>query len=75
VAEERKVTVTLTEREIQWVEQAVLDNDARAALEFLRDVIKPRIDKVVNRPHCRPVFEWGTDLDFRPSGPPRESGR
>ena len=73
MADERKVTVTLTEREIQLVEQAVLDGDAQAALEFLSEVLKPRMDAVLNRPHCKPTFEWGTDMDFRPSGPPHKS--
>ncbi|MFO7958225.1 MAG: hypothetical protein R6X33_14155 [Candidatus Brocadiia bacterium] len=68
----RKVAVSLTEREIQWVEQAVLDGDEESALEFLREVVKPRVDEVLNRPGCKPVFEWGTDMDYRPSGPPDE---
>ncbi len=70
MARERKVTVTLAEQEIQWVEQAVLDGDGESALEFLREVVKPRMDQVLNRTGCKPVFEWGTDLDFRPSAPP-----
>ncbi len=70
MARERKVTITLAEQDIQWVEQAVLDDDAESALEFLREVVKPRMDKVLNRPHCKPVFEWGTEMDFHPSGPP-----
>ena len=67
---ERQVTVSLGEREIQWVEQAVLDDDAESALEFLRKVVKPSMDKVLNRTGCKPTFEWGTDMDFRPSAPP-----
>lgn len=67
---ERKVIITLLERDIQAVEQALLDNDAESALEFLREVLWPQMDKVLNRPHCKPTFEWGTDMDFRPSGPP-----
>jgi hypothetical protein len=67
---ERQVTISLGERQIQWVEQAVLDWDAESALEFLREVVKPRMDAVLNRPGCKPAFEWGTDMDFRPSAPP-----
>jgi len=67
---QRRVTITLSEREIQWVEQAVLDDDAESALEFLREVVKPCMDNMLNRPGCKPTFEWGTDMDFRPSGPP-----
>ena len=66
---ERKVIITLLERDIQAVEQALLDNDAESALEFLREVLWPQMDKVLSRPHCKPTFEWGTDMDFRPSGP------
>jgi len=66
----RKATITLGEEDIQLLEQAVLDDDVEAAMEFLRHVIKPRVDKVLNRPHCKPVFEWGTEMDFHPSGPP-----
>lgn len=71
---ERKATITLVAQEIQWVEQAVLDGDGESALEFLRQVVKPRMDEVLNRPGCKPVFEWGTDMDHRPSGPPDEVG-
>ncbi len=67
---ERQVTITLAEQDIQWVEQAVLDGDGESALEFLREVVKARVDEVLNRPGCKPVFEWGTDMDYRPSGPP-----
>lgn len=67
---ERKVTVTLGEREIQLVEQAVLDKDAESALEFVRKVVKPRIDQVVNRPHCKPVFEWGRAESLVPPARP-----
>ena len=70
MANERKATVTLMEREIQWFEQAVLDRDRESALEFLREVVKPHVADVLNRPGCKPVFEWGTDMDFRPTGPP-----
>jgi len=70
MAAERKVVLTLNEREIQWVEQAVLDADAESALQFLREVVKPRMDEVLNRPGCKPVFEWGTGEELRPTGPP-----
>lgn len=40
----RNVAVTLTERDQQLVELAVLDGDAAAALDFLRRVVKPQMD-------------------------------
>lgn len=70
MAREREVTITLAEQEIQWVEQAVLDGDGESALEFLREVVKPRMDEVLNRPGCKPVFEWDTGEELRPTGPP-----
>jgi len=71
VTKQRRVAIVLDEPDIQSVEQAVLDDDAEAALQFLREVVKPRMDDVLNRPGCKPAFEWGTDMDFRPSGSPQ----
>lgn len=71
---ERKATITMGEEDIQVLEQAVLDDDAEAALGFLREVVKPRVDKVLNRPHCKPVFEWDRGEELPPSGPPDEGG-
>ena len=73
MAEERKVVVTLTEQEVQWVEQSVLHEDAQAALEFSRDLLKPRVDETANRPHCKPIFEWDKGEELRPSDPPDAS--
>ena len=41
---ERKVAITLSVREAQAAEQAVLDGDAEAALESVRRVVKPQVD-------------------------------
>jgi hypothetical protein len=41
---ERKVTITLGVRDARAAEQAVLDGDAEAALEFVRRVVKPQVD-------------------------------
>lgn len=67
---ERRAIVTLSEREVQWVEQAVLDEDEEAALGFLRDILKPAMDEHLNRPHCKPIFEWARGMDLRPTGSP-----
>jgi hypothetical protein len=56
-------------REIQDIEQAVLDADEASALDFLQRVLKPRIDEMLKRPHCKPVFEWGGET-LRPAAPP-----
>lgn len=41
---DRKVTVVLTQRDMELVELAVVDDDAEAALEFVRRVVKPQVD-------------------------------
>ena len=61
---EKKVAITLTESDIQRVEQAVVDRDGESALDLLRTVVKPQIDAALYRGHCKPAFEIerGTDL-------------
>ena len=63
---ERKVAITLSERDLQVVEQAVLDRDGACALEFLAGVVKPQIDAAL-KSGCRPVFE----LPFGGGGSPQ----
>jgi len=41
---DRKVTVALTQRDVELVELVVVDDDAEAALEFVRRVVKPQVD-------------------------------
>ncbi len=41
---ERKVAITLSARDAQVVEQVILDDDAEAALELVRRVVKPQVD-------------------------------
>ena len=53
---ERKVAITLADREIQEVEQAVLDRDGASALDILTRVVRPQIDAAL-KGGCRPVFE------------------
>jgi len=65
----REVTIRLAERDIQDIEQAILDADAPSALDFLRRVLKPKVDEMLNRPHCKPEFEWGGETPH-PTGPP-----
>lgn len=39
-----KVTVALTQRDVELMELAVVDGDAEAALDLLRRVVKPQVD-------------------------------
>jgi hypothetical protein len=61
------VGITLTDRDIQLVELAVVDGDGAAAVDFLRRVVKPQVD-AARKAGCRPVFEWRTP-DSVPSPP------
>jgi len=65
-----KAVVTLYERDVQAVEQAVLDADAAAALEFPRDVLRPAIEAFLNRGHCKPYFELPRGRDLTVTRPP-----
>jgi len=65
----RDVVIRLGEPEIQDMEQAVLDDDKAAALDFLRRVLKPKVAEALTRPRCKPVFEWGGETP-RPAAPP-----
>lgn len=67
---EAKAVVTLCERDVQDVEQAVLDADADAALEFLREVLWPAIETFLNRGRCKPVFELPRGSDLKAIRPP-----
>jgi hypothetical protein len=66
----REAIIRLAERDIQDVEQAVLDADEASALDFLRRVLKPKVDEMLNRPHCKPEFEWGGGEKPQPQRPP-----
>jgi len=67
---EHKGVIVLGEQEIQRNEGFVLGSNADSALEFLQQVLKPAMDKQLNRAHCKPTFEWETGEDLRPNGPP-----
>jgi len=53
-----KVVITLDAQQLQQVESIVLDNDQQAALTFVKNVIKPAVDTLLGKGHCKPVFEW-----------------
>jgi hypothetical protein len=60
----RVAVIRLEERDIQDLEQAVLDRDPAAALDFASRVLWPKVEVVLRRSPCKPAFEWGT------GGPP-----
>ena len=67
---DRIVAISLSEPDIQRIEEAVLDRNAALALEVLETIVHPKVQAYLERGHCRPVFEWGTSSDLRPAGPP-----
>ena len=75
----RIFAVTLTERDAQRVEGAVLDRDASAALDLLDRVVKPQID-AARKGGCKPFFESplgtpDTAWTQGKSGPEGQGGR
>ena len=59
----RNVVIVLKERDLQEFFRAVLDRDGELALKFLDEVVRPRVERELGRPHCRPAFEMtGPDL-------------
>jgi hypothetical protein len=54
-----KVVINLNQKEQIELEQIVTDEDEKQALEFLKGVVKKKVDKA-NAPGCKPVFEWKT---------------
>jgi len=54
-----KIVISLNQKEQIELEQIVTDEDEKQALEFLKGVVKKKVDKA-NAPGCKPVFEWNT---------------
>jgi inhibitor of KinA sporulation pathway (predicted exonuclease) len=50
------VTVTLNEAEQIQLEEILIDHDEKAALEFLKRAVKPKVELRL-KSHCRPEFE------------------
>ncbi|MBN2593099.1 MAG: hypothetical protein JXA81_06305 [Sedimentisphaerales bacterium] len=53
----QKIVITLDAKDLQDVERIVADRDGALAVEFVRKVIKPRVDDVLDKGHCKPIFE------------------
>lgn len=54
-----KVAISLEPGEVQELQRILLDEDAAAALEYLRDCVAPKVAVYTGAKHCRPVFEFG----------------
>ncbi len=51
-----KTVITFCPEDLFQLHAILLDEDRDAALDFLAEVIKKKVD-AANKPHCRPVFE------------------
>ncbi len=54
----QKIVITLGVEDLQEIERVVNDRDGNLAVEFVRKVIKPRVDDALDKGHCKPIFEW-----------------
>ncbi len=54
----RKIVITLGAEDLQDVERIVAHRDGALAVDFVRKVIKPRVDDALDKGHCKPIFEW-----------------
>ena len=58
------VTVTLDEAEQMRLEEVLMDRDEKAAFEFLKRVVKHKIDLHL-KSGCKPEFEGPTTMPFQ----------
>jgi len=54
----QKIVITLGVEDLQEVERIVADRDGTLAVDFVRKIIKPRVDDALDKGHCKPIFEW-----------------
>ena len=52
-----KVVISLNQKEQIELERITTDGDEKRALEFLKEVVKNKIDKAAAS-GCKPFFEW-----------------
>ena len=66
--ERQNVVISLNADQLQQVERIVLDDDQQMALTFVKNVLKPAVDDVLNKGHCKPIFEWrrGEHMKIKP---------
>ncbi len=60
---EKDIFIQLTPADVIGIFRAVLDSDAAAALEILRTTFDEKIRKVLNQPHCKPMFEFPSEKE------------
>ena len=65
-----KIVITLDAAHLQQIERIALDDDTEMALQFVKNVVKPGVDAVMNRGHCKPTFEWRRDRPIKTEPPP-----
>jgi len=67
-----RVIISLEPEEIIELQRIVLDDEPGEALKFLKARINKKVEEVLNRPHCVPIFEMKEKIEdqgFIP-GPP-----
>lgn len=52
----KKIVISLDQKEQIELQQIIIDKDEKQALEFLKQVIKSKVDKA-SVPGCKPAFE------------------
>lgn len=55
------VTITLDDAAQMQLEELLMDRDEKGALEFLKRVVRPKVDLHI-KGHCRPVFEGPSSM-------------
>ena len=68
--EKQNFVISLGIQELQQVERIVLDDDQQLALTFVKNVIKPAVDAVLGKGHCKPIFEWHRGENMKIAPPP-----
>jgi hypothetical protein len=68
--QDEKVVITLDGQQVQELERIALDDDQQMALVFVKNVIKPAVDAVRGKGHCKPIFEWHRGENIKTEPPP-----
>jgi len=69
--QKQKIVITLHAGELQDVERIVADRDGTLAIQFVTNVIKPKVDAARDKGHCKPIFEWHRGQPEKIQPPPR----
>jgi hypothetical protein len=68
--ERQNVVISLDIQQLQQLERIALDDDRQMALIFVKNVIKPAVDAVRGKGHCKPIFEWDRRENMKIEPPP-----